>query len=284
VPNIAGQVVLLSAAEDPTAMHFARFCSIMGLPIVWLKLDDLVYSIPEKFPIILERLDSASGVYYREPESCNQDEAMILGMLRSRVQYHHRSIYPPISSTNFSKALHVADGIVPLSGSVVQHIETLVVTREFPEGNKWVSKSVSSWKTMVTTNDKPSKIIHGKSCPVLFQPRITGLNVRVHVLRDYVCSLAVDSSDVDYRYAGDAISKPFILPNEAISWCINMTEREGLVFSGVDLITEADQWWCFEINPNPGYHWYEAMLGSNKWPISSRLYSYLSDGVIAEPR
>ena len=41
-----------------------------------------------------------------------------------------------------------------------------------------------------------------KSCPALFQQKLVGTNIRVHVVGDRVFAHRIESGYVDYRYAG----------------------------------------------------------------------------------
>ena len=74
----------------------------------------------------------------------------------------------------------------------------------------------------------------------------------------------------DYRYAarsGASLSaRPIEIPTHVAEACTGMARSLGLALSGVDLRrTPDDQYYCFEINPSPGFIFYERAAGQ---PIS----------------
>ena len=53
-----------------------------------------------------------------------------------------------------------------------------------------------------------------------------------------------------------------------------MTVLLGLSFSGIDLKrTPQDDWYCFEVNPSPGYSYFEEQTGQR---IADTLVRYLA--------
>lgn len=99
------------------------------------------------------------------------------------------------------------------------------------------------------------------ACPVLFQERIRGANIRVHVLRDRCYCLSIRSSLIDYRYdeSGTIAERVIKLPRHVEQLCIDATNRQGLAFSGIDLLHSDDdnEFYALEVNPMPGYHSYD---------------------------
>jgi ATP-grasp domain-containing protein len=99
------------------------------------------------------------------------------------------------------------------------------------------------------------------TCPVLFQERIRGANIRVHVVRDRCYCLSIRSSLVDYRYddSGTIAERVIKLPQHVERLCIDATDRQGLAFSGIDLLhsDDDDEFYALEVNPMPGYHSYD---------------------------
>jgi glutathione synthase/RimK-type ligase-like ATP-grasp enzyme len=100
-----------------------------------------------------------------------------------------------------------------------------------------------------------------KWCPTLFQKVIPGTNYRVHVVKDEVFTVRIESDSIDYRYGK---TRMFIdeLPDEIAQKCRNLTTALGLHFSGIDLMrTPDDEWYCFEANPSPAYSYFELHSG-----------------------
>jgi glutathione synthase/RimK-type ligase-like ATP-grasp enzyme len=101
------------------------------------------------------------------------------------------------------------------------------------------------------------------ACPVFFQERIWGDDVRVHVVRDRCHAIIIRSSEVDYRYdrSGKATEEPFEVPPVLAERCVAVTAAFGLEFSGIDFIrAENGEFYCLEVNPMPGYHGYDLTL------------------------
>jgi glutathione synthase/RimK-type ligase-like ATP-grasp enzyme len=116
-----------------------------------------------------------------------------------------------------------------------------------------------------------------------FQRFLPGDNVRVHTVGDEVFATRVRSEAVDYRYArrqGHAAEmEPTDLPDSVAEACLRLARAAGLVIAGIDLKqTPEDEWYCFEINPCPGFAYYEQNTGQ---PISAALAELLKAGLRA---
>jgi hypothetical protein len=104
-------------------------------------------------------------------------------------------------------------------------------------------------------------------CPVQFQAFVPGRNVRVHVVGHEIFATAIDSAAVDYRYAGrqsgePAQLRPTTIDDDCAEHCIALAAALGLPFAGIDLkITPEGEVYCFEVNPSPGYSYYETNTG-----------------------
>jgi glutathione synthase/RimK-type ligase-like ATP-grasp enzyme len=118
-----------------------------------------------------------------------------------------------------------------------------------------------------------------RMCPVFFQERIWGADVRVHVVRDQCHGVIIRSAKVDYRYdeSGTATEGPFEVPSDLAAQCISVTAAFGLEFSGIDFVRsdEDGEFYCLEVNPMPGYHGYDLALNHK---ISENLGALLSAG------
>lgn len=116
--------------------------------------------------------------------------------------------------------------------------------------------------------------------PTSFQPYLQGTNVRVHVVGDTALAVAIRTDAVDYRYASGAgrelQMEPYRLPPQVERRCLDLSRRLALPFCGIDLLCDdAGAWWCFEVNPSPGYSWFEDQTGL---PISRALVGWLATG------
>jgi hypothetical protein len=111
-------------------------------------------------------------------------------------------------------------------------------------------------------------------CPTLFQRVVRGTNYRAHVLNGDVLAVRIGSEELDYRYAASAITVTE-LPAQVEERCRHLTAMLELHFSGIDLIrTPHDEWYCLEVNPSPGYSYFETGSGQ---PIGGALAKFMMD-------
>ena len=144
-----------------------------------------------------------------------------------------------------------------------------------------VYKSTSGVRSIVTAFDPVAdgpRLDRLRWCPVQFQERVRGRDVRVHVVGERALAAIVSSDAVDYRYSRsqtgtDARLEPYPLDDELAARCVALATDLGLPFAGVDLkLADDGRVVCFEVNPSPGYSWYEQAAGL---PISDALAGWL---------
>jgi hypothetical protein len=149
------------------------------------------------------------------------------------------------------------------------------------EGNV-IFKSLSGMRSIVRRLERADfarfgNLAHG---PAQFQTCIPGLDVRVHTVNDDVFATAIRSSAVDYHFAdrqgGGAEMEPTDLPLAVAQACLDLARSMKLVIAGIDLKRTPDgEWYCFEVNPAPGFAYYEQHTGQ---PISAALAEVLRKG------
>ncbi|WP_327130506.1 alpha-L-glutamate ligase [Streptomyces sp. NBC_01343] len=144
-----------------------------------------------------------------------------------------------------------------------------------------VYKSASGIRSVVTAFDPvrdTGRLERLRWCPVQFQERLDGPDVRVHVVGDRTFAVRVDSTAVDYRYARDQVGvdarlHAHRLDDEVAERCVALACGLGLPFAGVDLKLLPDgRIACFEVNPAPGFSWYESETGL---PIAAAVADWL---------
>lgn len=116
-------------------------------------------------------------------------------------------------------------------------------------------------------------------CPVLFQQRLEGSNIRVHVVGRELFATRVTTNRIDYRYAtrfgGDTQLETYALPPDIAARCIAVSEGLQLPVAGIDLLlTPEGEWYCFEANPSPGFSYFEEHTGQ---PIAAAIAGYLAN-------
>jgi glutathione synthase/RimK-type ligase-like ATP-grasp enzyme len=182
------------------------------------------------------------------------------------------------SASNFSKPLQLT--VIRRAGLAIP--ETFIsnnaaAVRRFLSGNPdSVYKSISGVRSIVR---RVSDAHYGHMddvgwCPTLFQRVVPGINYRAHVLGDEVFAVRLESDQLDYRY-GDTTMAAAELPADVAQKCRRLSSMLGLHFSGIDLMRTPDgAWYCFEVNPSPGYSYFEQGGGQ---PISAALARFMMD-------
>ncbi len=138
-----------------------------------------------------------------------------------------------------------------------------------PDG--WIFKSICSVRSIVCRVNSKAMLVKE---PVLFQACILGDNIRVHVLGSKVFAVQISSDRLDYRYAQHVDMEAVKLPAEIINDCVRAVEILGLIFAGIDLIKLKNTYYLLEVNPSPGYAYFERHLMDS--PISEALIDFLA--------
>ncbi|MCU1427289.1 MAG: RimK domain protein ATP-grasp [Actinomycetia bacterium] len=173
---------------------------------------------------------------------------------------------PSAMAVNNSKPYQLA--LIAQCGLAVP--DTLVTTDPAAAAEFWarhgdvVYKSVSGVRSIVSRlgDTHRSRLDDVAHCPTQFQQYIAGTDVRVHVVGDDVFATEVASDADDYRYPDRAGSTTALastsLPDDVARLCVAMASSMQLHVAGVDLRrTSDDEWFCFEVNPSPGFTYYE---------------------------
>lgn len=155
--------------------------------------------------------------------------------------------------------------------------------RDFQRKHKRVIyKSISSVRSIVVELDavKLMNIDKLKHLPTQFQAYVPGNDIRVHVVGDVLFATEVLSEAVDYRYANrdglDVNMKHVQLPLEVEAACYRLSKDLSLPLCGIDLrLTPENDYFCFEVNPSPGYSYYQGNTGQD---ISGGIARYLEYG------
>ena len=163
--------------------------------------------------------------------------------------------------------------------------ETLItndpeLARQFyRQHGKVIYKSASGVRSIVATlkpEDFP-RLERIRWCPTQFQAQLVGENLRVHVIGEQVFATRIHTQAVDYRYAARQGSSTELetieLDPQLERRCVGLARSLGLAFAGIDLMLTGDEVFCFEVNPNPGFSYYENITGQ---PIARAVAEYLA--------
>jgi hypothetical protein len=164
--------------------------------------------------------------------------------------------------------------------------DTLVTTdpaaaRAFWERHQTVIyKSISGVRSIVCrlARDHEHRLDDVRWCPTQFQQYLAGTDWRVHVVGDATFACEVRSSAADYRYAAREGASVRLhartLPPDCADRCHRLVTALGLTVAGVDLRRTPDgRWYCFEVNPSPGFTYYQTATGQ---PIDRAIAALLA--------
>jgi hypothetical protein len=189
----------------------------------------------------------------------------------------------------------VPNGSKPFQGEQLRAFgfcvpETIITTdpdavAEFRQRHgRVVYKSISSVRSIVSElrEEQWARIDEVCWCPTQFQEYVPGTDYRVHVVGEEIFATEIASDAVDYRYGarqGHAVRiTAASIPDEVAHRCMAASRGMGLELSGIDLRRTADgRWYCFEINPAPGFTFYQSATGQ---PIDDAVARLLIAGLL----
>jgi glutathione synthase/RimK-type ligase-like ATP-grasp enzyme len=227
-------------------------------------------------------LENISGIYVRpqdQTESAALDDMLLLLAELAPAVVLNR---PDAMASNSSKPYQY--GPIRSVGFAVP--ETLITTspeaaRDFvARHGSVIYKSVSGVRSIVgeLRDGGDPRLSEVRWCPTQLQRRILGVDVRVHVVGQEIFACEVRSDAVDYRYAHLSLQGVKLLqcelPEDCAERCFALARATQLPLAGIDLrLTEQGEWYCFEINPSPGFTYYQNLTGA---PIDAAIAKLLA--------
>jgi glutathione synthase/RimK-type ligase-like ATP-grasp enzyme len=249
-------------------------------------------------------LESVTAVYLR-PYGLDQLPSMH-GLDRNSPQWRHAvNVNDSISEwTELTSALVVnrlsamtSNGSKPFQARAIEAHgfaipDTLVTTDPEAVREFWlrhgtvIYKSISSVRSIVTrlTAENAGRLAYLHWCPTQFQQYVPGYDYRVHVVGEETFATEIVSAADDYRYAArmgkEAALRACQLPREVAERCVRLARALDLPVAGIDLrYHPAGEWFCFEVNPSPGFSYYEQETGQ---PIAAAVARFLMAGAQAK--
>jgi glutathione synthase/RimK-type ligase-like ATP-grasp enzyme len=278
-------ILIWSSVTDSPAIRVLDALTERGAPVLLLeteRLSDLIFEVvfspePSGFlKVAGHHIDVAevTGLYLRPMDIPEHNLRALLScdMLFGLAETMSGCVVnrPGPSRPNHSKPYQ--SRLIAQAGFDVP--DTLVTTdialaREFLRVHgTLVYKSVSGIRSIVARLDRAeaSRLDGAALGPIQFQAFVPGLDVRVHVVGSRWFACAAHSSATDYRYAAkqglsvelQALDLPTTIGERVVAMVRNM----GLRVAGVDMRWTPDgRWFCLEVNPSPGFTWYEDATG-----------------------
>jgi glutathione synthase/RimK-type ligase-like ATP-grasp enzyme len=143
-----------------------------------------------------------------------------------------------------------------------------------------IFKSISGIRSIVRplSDVKMLDLERVRYLPTQFQAFVPGVNIRVHLAGDAIFATEIESDAVDYRYASrenaETRMKAIRLPDAIEERCRALSRFLELPLCGIDLKRTPDgDYYCFEVNPSPGYSYYQEHTGQD---IADAIVGYLS--------
>jgi RimK-like ATP-grasp domain len=145
-----------------------------------------------------------------------------------------------------------------------------------------IYKSVSGIRSIVTrlSPEHLERLQNVVWCPTQFQQYIPGTDYRVHVVGKEVFACKIVSEADDYRYTTQCDATITIqacdLPEDVANQCRTLTASLNLIVVGIDLRCTLDgRWYCFEVNPSPGFTYFQE---ATQQPIDEAIAKLLASG------
>lgn len=143
-----------------------------------------------------------------------------------------------------------------------------------------IYKSVSAVRSIVSKlgPEQRERLGRIRWCPTQFQEHVPGTDWRAHVVGDEVLACRIETTCDDYRYparlGGQTRLHRGELPPKIAAACVGVSNGLELPVAGVDLrCTPEGRWVCFEVNPSPGFSWYQE---STDLPIAEAVCDLLA--------
>jgi RimK-like ATP-grasp domain len=242
-------------------------------------------------------LSQVSAVYLR-PDDWRDLPALAGASRTSEAWRHSANVHDVLSSwADLTPALVInrptamaANGSKPYQASWIQSLgfkvpDTLITTDRTSALEFWrrhgrvIYKSLSEVRSIVSrlTEEHLARFDDIASCPTQFQQYIPGADYRVHVVGEAVFACRITSEADDYRYAKGKIEMQACqLPGDIAALSRKLADSMSLPVAGIDLRCSAEgDWYCFEVNPSPGFTYFEDLTGL---PIAQAIVRLLSCG------
>lgn len=152
-----------------------------------------------------------------------------------------------------------------------------------------IYKSVSGIRSIVSSLqlEHLTRLTDIANCPTQLQEFVPGVDHRIHVVGSEVFACEVRCEANDYRYPGthEVELRACPIPAELESRCRKLAADMNLPVAGIDLRRSSEgEWYCFEVNPSPGFTYYEEATGLPIGAAIARLLASGTHGTVRSPR
>jgi glutathione synthase/RimK-type ligase-like ATP-grasp enzyme len=246
-----------------------------------LSLHNKTYMINSYQGILIRLIDISEGTPNEQLKRKAAGFYQALRQLFSNISL--RVVNPPRrDDSNFSKLYHatllasITGWQIPRSCLTNKVERALEFIDSCPAGA--IFKGASSVKTWATSYDPELHkarlpLLH--NCPVLFQERIEGPDVRVHIVGEQLFAELIESSQLDYRVSRTNKFSTLQVPDDIARGCIAIARDCQTPFLGIDFKIQQNSgiWFFLEANSMPCYQGYDQRAGG---AISRALAEWLT--------
>ena len=274
--NRRQEVLLLSAKQDLISRSFLHLIEEAAEQVLHLFYEDLgegwSFSYREgDLQISLSgKLFRPKAIYHRHPgvERDHPRRELHLGFLQALELWGGRVLgQKSCHYLNSSKPLQL---ISSMSASLKRERGAGVripTTRIVKTADKkrlsflkegWIVKSCSNVRSKAAEPKEPAiwKEERINNLPTLFQERIDGVDLRVHLMGDHLWPLEIAGKDcLDYRYASkESLSYRRAEIGKGLkNFCRIFSQTENNPLTGIDFIKRGGCYFCLELNSGPGW-------------------------------
>ena len=144
----------------------------------------------------------------------------------------------------------------------------------------YIVKSLSGVRSIVVDKQSYKNWDHNSinNIPVLFQEKIDGYDVRIHILENKIFGKRSPSKkNIDYRYDDNffKLADENNFHQEIRDFCVSVSNEESNKLLGIDLIQTQTGYVVLEANPSPGWSAYHPYNGIDAEPFITELLRVL---------
>lgn len=256
-------ILIIGLANDPMVLYFYNSLKYSKLPFAFINQAELgsniiitqvaIYSKLENWQILHADVQAVFNRLVAAPSEHIIEHARHLEYLNYLLDFIYPNVLnkPSSNASNFSKPNQLA----MLKLKHIKLIDSIVLSGTYsPSQSNMIYKSISGQRSIVKSLAKINKIVRE---PVLFQQKAQGYNIRVHCIADLITATKITADNIDYRYANYNLSFNYKLPDHIKNECLSIKKQLDIEFAGIDLIKDDQQWQILEVNPAPGYAFFE---------------------------
>jgi len=205
------------------------------------------------------------------PHLRRRAEGLYQGLIRLFSHAAMPVLNPPLGDcSNFSKFYHSVALAKPRNWTIPRSC----LTNQPSEARVFIdscdgraifkgASGMKTWATLWNEAEHEARLGMLGVAPVLFQERIDGPDVRIHVVGERLFAERIESRELDYRTTRGNRYEALTPPDSIAAGCIELARECNCPFLGIDfkLQRETGAWYFLEANSMPCYEGYDRRTG-----------------------